>query len=438
MPANAEQSRRCLSQIMGLNDSAWESLFDKYNILDAVRNQGEFVISASQIKEFREPRLMTKFDHKVNLPSIFARNNLAILPVTRGDYVISSFSAYKDFESPSDEVQRISIPAHIQSLMPQFLVSEAIALNCANACGILSDFLEDDELVSTVSGRMSSGEFVFNIDTASGTKSIAVNNSQIEIDAAYEGIQYLSLFEAKRDLSDDFLVRQLYYPYRIWSNRVTKPVKPVFLIFSNGVFNLYQYQFSDPQSYNSLQLVKQKNYVIATEICLADIENLLRNVVEIQEPEISFPQANSMTRIINLIELLYEKPMTKQDITSEYAFDERQTNYYTDAGRYLGLIDKGHDDDRNILFQLSPQGRYIMGLEYKARQLAIVSQILSHKVFRETLKLHLQCGEMPDAQTIVQIMKGASLYNVKADSTYFRRSSTIVGWVNWILSIIEE
>lgn len=423
---------------MGLNDSAWESLFDKYNILDAVRNQGEFVISASQIKEFREPRLVTKFDHKVNLPSIFARNNLAILPVTRGDYVISSFSAYKEFEGPSDEVQRISIPVHIQSLMPQFLVSEAIALNCANACGILSDFLEDDELVSTVSGRMSSGEFNFNIDTASGTKSIAVNNSQIEIDAAYEGIQYLSLFEAKRDLSDDFLVRQLYYPYRVWSNRVTKPVKPVFLIFSNGVFNLYQYQFSDPQSYNSLQLVKQKNYVIATEICLADIENLLSNVVEVQEPDISFPQANSMTRIINLIELLYEKPMTKQDITSEYAFDERQTNYYTDAGRYLGLIDKCHDDDRNILFQLSPQGRYIMGLEYKARQLAIVSQILSHKVFRETLKLHLQCGEMPDAQTIVQIMKNASLYNVEADSTYFRRSSTVVGWVNWILSIIDD
>lgn len=423
---------------MGLNDSAWESLFDKYNILDAVRNQGEFVISASQIKEFREPRLVTKFDHKVNLPSIFARNNLAILPVTRGDYVISSFSAYKEFEGPSDEVQRISIPAHIQSLMPQFLVSEAIALNCANACGILSDFLEDDELVSTVSGRMSSGEFNFNIDTASGTKSTAVNNSQIEIDAAYEGIQYLSLFEAKRDLSDDFLVRQLYYPYRVWSNRVTKPVKPVFLIFSNGVFNLYQYQFSDPQSYNSLQLVKQKNYVIATEICLADIENLLSNVVEVQEPDISFPQANSMTRIINLIELLYEKPMTKQDITSEYAFDERQTNYYTDAGRYLGLIDKCHDDDRNILFQLSPQGRYIMGLEYKARQLAIVSQILSHKVFRETLKLHLQCGEMPDAQTIVQIMKNASLYNVEADSTYFRRSSTVVGWVNWILSIIDD
>jgi hypothetical protein len=423
---------------MGLNDAAWESLFDKYHILAEIERNGQFVISANQIKEFREPRLMTKFDHKINLPNIFVANNLSILPITRGDYVISSFSAYKEFDEPSQDVQRISIPAHIQSLMPQFLVSEAIALNCANACGILNDFLEDDELVPTVSGRMSSGSFEFGINTALGTKNITVSNSQIEIDAAYEGIHYLSLFEAKRDLSDDFLVRQLYYPFRVWSERVTKTVKPVFLIFSNGMFNLYQYQFEDPQNYNSLRLVKQKNYVIATEICLADIENLLKTVPLVQEPDISFPQADRMSRIVNLIELLNEKPMTKQDITSEYAFDERQTNYYTDAGRYLGLIDKTHDEDGKILFQLSACGHRIMGLEYKARQLALVTQILMHKVFNETLKLHLQCGEMPDKQTIIQIMKRSNLYRVEADSTYLRRSSTVVGWVNWILGIIEE
>lgn len=423
---------------MGLNDAAWESLFDKYHILDEIDRNGQFVISANQIKEFREPRLMTKFDHKINLPNIFVANNLSILPITRGDYVISSFSAYKEFEEPTQDVQRISIPAHIQSLMPQFLVSEAIALNCANACGILNDFLEDDELVPTVSGRMSSGSFEFDINTSLGTKNITVSNSQIEIDAAYEGIHYLSLFEAKRDLSDDFLVRQLYYPFRVWSDRVTKTVKPVFLIFSNGMFNLYQYQFEDPQNYNSLILVKQRNYVIATEICLADIENLLRTVPLAQEPDISFPQADCMSRIVNLIELLNEKPMTKQDITSEYAFDERQTNYYTDAGRYLGLIDKTHDEDGNILFQLSTCGHRIMGLEYKERQLALVTQILMHKVFNETLKLHLQCGEMPDKQTIIQIMKRSNLYRVEADSTYLRRSSTVVGWVNWILGVIEE
>lgn len=423
---------------MGLNDTAWEKLFDKYHIINEVKENGQFIISANQIREFREPRLMTKFDHKINLPNVFTNNSLSILPITRGDYVISSFSAYKEFEEPSHDIQKISIPVHIQSLIPKFLVSEAIALNCANACGILNDFLEDEELVPTVSGRMGSGRFEFDINTDLGIKNIIVNNSQIEIDAAYEGINYLSLFEAKRDLSDDFLVRQLYYPFRVWSDRVTKPVKSIFLIFSNGMFNLYQYQFENPKNYNSLRLVKQKNYVIATEISLADIENLLNNVHLVEEPDISFPQADRMSRIVNLIELLNEKPMTKQDITFEYAFDERQTNYYTDAGRYLGLIDKIHDKNGNIVFQLSTYGHRIMGFGYKERQLALVAQILKHKVFNKTLKLHLQCGEMPDKQTIIHIMKCSNLYHVEADSTYLRRSSTVSGWINWILEIIEE
>ncbi len=381
---------------------------------------------------------MTKFDHRVNLPAIFSTNNLSILPITRGEYVISSFSAYKEFDEPSQDIQRISIPAHIQSLLPQFLVSESIALNCANACGILNDFLEDEELVPTVSGRMSSGSFEFNINTASGLQNITVNNSQIEIDAAYEGIHYLSLFEAKRDLSDDFLIRQLYYPFRVWSTRVTKTVKTVFLIFSNGMFNLYEYQFENPNDYNSLILVKQKNYMIATEIYLTDIESLLTMIPVVQEPDISFPQADCMSRIVNLIELLHEKPMSKSDITSQYAFNGRQTNYYTDAGRYLGLIDKTRDEDGTILFQLSASGHRIMSLEYKERQLALAAQILMHKVFNETLKIHLRCGEMPDRRTIIQIMKQSNLYRVEADSTYERRSFTVISWVNWILGIIEE
>ena len=59
---------------MGLNDSAWEALFQKYDILSRIAAEGQFFISANQIKEFREPRLMTKFDHRVNLPALFADN----------------------------------------------------------------------------------------------------------------------------------------------------------------------------------------------------------------------------------------------------------------------------------------------------------------------------------------------------------------------------
>ena len=425
---------------MGLNDTAWESLFDQYDIFREINDKGEFIITASQIKKFREPRLMTKFDHMVNLPKLFADNNLSILPISSNSYVISHFEAYHKFEDVTAETVRVSLPKHLQSMTYNSIVSETIALNCAIASGIMADFLEDENLLATVSGKMGSGIFDFQIENVLGGVpfSFHVNNARIEIDAAYEGVKYLSLFEAKRDLSDDFLVRQLYYPYRVWNNRITKPIKSVFLIYSNGIFNLYKYRFENPLNYNSLKLVKQKNYVISTEISLGDIENLLKTVPLVREPQISFPQANSMSRIINLIELLHEKPMTKQAITTEYAFDERQTNYYTDAGRYLELIEKGRDEEHNIVFSLSQMGHYIMGLAYKERQLAIAAQILKHRAFHETLKLHLCCGEMPDSQKVVQIMKESDLYQVDAESTYKRRSSTITGWINWLLSIVEE
>ena len=423
---------------MGLNDTAWETLFVRHNILDEISKVGLFRITADQIKAEREPRLMTKFDHRVNLPSIFRDNNLAILPVTRGDYVISRFSAYHDFERCALECQRVNLPLGIQSLLPQYIVSEAIALNCANACGILEDFLEDENLVPTVSGRMSSGEFRFNISTGGSQQAVDVRNSQIEIDAAYEGRSCLALFEAKRDISNDFLVRQLYYPYRAWCDRVTKKIKPVFLVFSNGVFYLYEYEFTDPQNYNSLSLVKQKNYILSPEITLADIQDIVENTPICSEAEVAFPQADSMKRIVNLMEMLSERDMTKQDITNRYIFRERQTNYYTTAGHYLGFIEKGERrSDGFVYFSLSDAGHRVMKMPYRERQIAIATAILRHRAFNETLKTHLQCGEMPNINMIVQIMQNCGVYNVGSPETFKRRASTIRGWIEWILGLIE-
>lgn len=62
------------------NDAAWHLLFEKYDILHQIEQEGCFQISATQIKEFREPRLMAKFDHIINLPKLFKQNKLSILP----------------------------------------------------------------------------------------------------------------------------------------------------------------------------------------------------------------------------------------------------------------------------------------------------------------------------------------------------------------------
>lgn len=107
-----------------LNDTAWEQLFAKYDIVNQIAANGQFQISATQIKEFREPRLMAKFDHTINLPKIFADNQLSILPITRGDYVISHFQAYHKFENDNAPVTRVSLPTYIQSLDSNNIPSE--------------------------------------------------------------------------------------------------------------------------------------------------------------------------------------------------------------------------------------------------------------------------------------------------------------------------
>jgi hypothetical protein len=423
-----------------LNDAAWEQLFSKYDILNQIDANGRFEISATQIKEFREPRLMAKFDHTINLPKIFADNRLAILPITRGDYVISHFDAYHKFEDDNTPIARVSLPTYIQSLDANNIPSEAIALNCAIAAGIVAEFLQDEDLISTVSGRMGSGSFDFDITNVKNNAPcrVHVNNSQIEIDAAYEGVRGLTLFEAKRDLSEDFLVRQLYYPFRVWQSRITKPVRPLFLVYSNGIYRLYEYAFQNINSYSSLVLIRQKNYSIEdTAIDITDIQAVLNKTGLVPEPQIPFPQADSFERVINICELLSEQELSRNDVTEQYAFDVRQTNYYTDAARYLGLLEKRQDSIMPI-YRLSETGKRLLVLNYKQRQLAFCDLILSHKAFGDTLRKYLECGNMPSTAEIMQIMKLSNLYNVSSDSTFGRRSSTIKGWLNWIIGLINE
>lgn len=419
------------------NDKAWTELFTKHKILETVQSQGYIEITASAINEFREARLMTKFDHRTNLPELFAKNKLAILPITRGSYIISNFEAYKDFEQIETDVTSAIFPLHIESIDYENITSEATAINCAYVSGILADFIDDEELLPTVSGRMSSNKFTFDIRNIRTRSNIAVNvvNSQVEIDGGYEGVSKLSLIEAKNFLSSDFLIRQLYYPYRLWLNNVTKKVVPIFLVYSNSIFTLYEYEFQDINNYNSLVLVKQKNYSLdSVEIVLDDIITVLDKVKITSEPEISFPQADSFKRVINLCELLFDGSKTKDEITMNYAFDERQTNYYTDAGRYLGLINKSKEDGK-ITFTLSDEGRKIIRLKYKPKQLRFVELILSHRVFNVVLKQYLQNGEVPRKQEIVSVMKESNLFRIGKEDTYQRRASTISGWINWILDL---
>ena len=64
--------------------------------------------------------------------------------------------------------------------------------------------------------------------------------------------------------------------------------------------------------------------------------------------------------------------------------------------------------------------------------------ILSHKVFADTLKKFFDCGVMPCKNDIVDMMKKSDLHNIESNETFERRSSTIRGWINWIVGLINE
>lgn len=423
------------------NDLAWEKIFQKYQILEKVRDNGHTLITSTNINEFREARLMTKFDHKSQLPYLFSNNNLSILPTSRGGYVIGSFETFRNFNTDEIEVTRIEFPTFLESLDYRYITSESTAINCAFVTKILHDFTEEENLLPTVSGRMSSSTFDFNINSSRGIFKVQVGNSQIEIDGGYEGENSLNLIEAKNYISDDFLVRQLYYPYKLWVNKISKKVRPIFLTYTNGIFHLREYAFTDINHYNSLILIKQKKYVVQEgAFNIEIIQELLSTNTTVPEPEIPFPQANSFERVINLCELLLQKEfITKEEITQNYDFDGRQTDYYINAGKYLGLLLVGRESNNNqIGCYLTSKGKRIFSINIIDRQKEFVKEIISHIAFKKTLELYLENGEMPNKSEIVNIMKTSNLYKIDSDSTYFRRASTITGWVNWIMDQIEE
>ena len=311
-------------------------------------------------------------------------------------------------------------------------------MSCALATGIIADFLGEEAVIPTVSGRMGTGSFDFSIsDTKNNIlRSVRVSNAQMEIDAAYEGRSCLAILEAKREISEDFIIRQLYYPFRVWQDRITRPVRPIFFVYSNNVFSLYEYAFSDINTYSSIALIQHKNYSVEdTAITSQDIQSILQNVVIVDEPSgIPFPQADIFERVINLCELLRDNPRTKQKITELYAFNERQADYYANAGRYLGLIDK----HSTSLYSLSASGRKILPMSWKNKQLAICELILSHRVFHEAITLYFSTGRLPEIRDITAIITRSDLQKLITGDTLSRRSRTIRSWINWITSLISE
>ena len=423
-------------------NAAWEKLIDKYHILEEIQKNGCYHIKASQIKQFKEPRLMAKWDSSDSLPKILRDNKINILPDSRNSYVISDFLLYQEIPELEEHVTQmvhVDLPDY-ESIDVNNITSEANAINVLLLTGILDDFLNTNNNVATFNGRMGTGKFDFVVDTTRNIKQkISVNNAQCEIDGGFENDDSVVIMEAKNVIHEDLHVRQLYYPYRLWRNKVNKPIRLVFSVYSNMIYRFFEYRFNVLEDYSSIELIRMKNYSLQdTTITLEDLLKVRENTVvrtddNMADSDVPFIQANSMERIISLLENMHENPMTSQQITELMDFEPRQSDYYYNAGKYLGLFEKTREDKQRIV-ELTELGKKILKLNYKERQLKLVELILEHQIFGDFFDNVIETGDMPNKKDIENKMRALHVCN---EGQIVRRASSVYGWLKWIFKLTK-
>ena len=99
-------------------------------------------------------------------------------------------------------------------------------LDFAYASSLIRTFMQDESLVLSIRGRKYTPEFDF---STKFYRNIKVKSVQTEVDNGFEGREKIVLVEAKNSLTQNVIIRQLYYPLRQWSVHTQKEVITLFL-----------------------------------------------------------------------------------------------------------------------------------------------------------------------------------------------------------------
>ena len=133
----------------------WKDIFADYNIEEEIKINGFYKITADEIRKYKEPRLMTKFDFSRQLPEVFKSNNLGILPINNGEYIIGKYELFKNISNTKYEEiepQKMQLPTYIETIDPDNIYSESNALNVALLSGMIKDAI-GEEVVETIQGN---------------------------------------------------------------------------------------------------------------------------------------------------------------------------------------------------------------------------------------------------------------------------------------------
>jgi hypothetical protein len=244
----------------------WTHIFSsiKYEFKD------DIIITANEIKSAGktwtgktdqfEPRLLCKQDSEEDRPEIFKQNNICIISVKNGDYLITKNNIYFSLKYNNDDI--ITIKKDTESLILSIGNSETSLIDNLRYSGIFEtkDFLGEPILY----GSLLSGRHRCTFTTKIGNKLINVEGSQYETDGCYESKNKVLLIECKgKNNMESFNIRQLYYPYKAIYDMIKnkKEIIPIFINKNNdNTIHIWKFQFEDPNILTSLKQIDYKVY----------------------------------------------------------------------------------------------------------------------------------------------------------------------------------
>jgi len=429
---------------MTQNDEAWEKIFERLCLLPEIVKHGFVYVSADAIKaasDKREPRLLAKQDTKNSRPDVFKHYKLSILPVENGKYIIFRDESVKTYyplekilaEVPAEEYLPAKDYQEYQSLDLRNLSSESQALDFANLVSLLKTFTNEKELNLTIRGRQRSEKFLVAIPDNNHTAE--VEGVQIEVDAGYESPKKIYIFEAKLGRVEDFNIRQLYYPFKDWSCRSDKEIIPIFFVYTNGLFYILQFAFGE--EYGELRLIKSKCFTVNEPARQpVNLKQFLKESRTEPEPDVPYPQANDLDKVIDIVTNFHSAGLTNKTAIAEFFdFDERQGDYYANAGYYLGLLKRiPHSTE----FEITPHGGFIAKSENRSRRnLMLLKQMLKRPSFKEIIQLFESKNRDLSSVSVDMLAPIIQKHTGLNDTTARRRASTVMSWLRWMISAMD-
>ena len=415
-------------------NESWKKLFDELEIHQIINEQGVFNLTSKEIKGItqKEPRLMCKFDHRESRPEILRRNNYTILSIKNGYYAIFDGDGYADTQTNNIITPYFSPRLNSLETIPKVFRSESQVIDAVYASGIFEDFIGEGDLPLTIRGRLRSKPFDFSLNTPKGILSFDIDGVQIEVDSGYEGDK-VYLIEAKMGETDNFHMRQLYYPYRMWKEEgLTKEIIPIFLYYYDGIVSLTQYEFTNDDFYDSYCEVQSKQYSFESEPIVNSLEDILAGIALADTSEmedVPFPQANDLKKVRDVINLIYSGINSRDAIAAYWDIEGRQGDYYANAARYLGFVER-----ENQGWALTEMGCHYLELPTSRRKRCFVEAILKRTVFYKLATIMFEEKNIPDNQIIKSVI---IMHTGVSDNTAGRRSSTVKSWLQFIERYFE-